>query len=183
MKKKKIKTQPQRPGKYAVDMATWQRSIQSRRGPPPPEYTCCHHLSVARRHSLSQQMRGLSERAPQFLRDAGEQGGSRHARLWFLPTARTDRTGSLGARSVAFGCWNFGRRATCAREGGVFLLGRAKVLVLVSFFVIRLFWNLFEIIGLRYKSVSLSTGTNISVLFMSKILQVWTRVNLDRILL
>lgn len=32
-------------------------------------------------------MRGLSERAPQFLRDAGEQGGSRHARLWFLPTA------------------------------------------------------------------------------------------------
>lgn len=127
-------------------MATWQRSIQSRRGPPPPEYTCCHHLSVARRHSLSQQMRGLSERAPQFLRDAGEQGGSRHARLWFLPTARTDRTGSLGASSVAFGCWNFGRRATCAQEGGVFLLGRAKVLVLVSFFVIMLFWNLFEII-------------------------------------
>lgn len=31
-------------------------------------------------------MRGLSERAPQFLRDCGEEGGSRHARLWFLPT-------------------------------------------------------------------------------------------------
>lgn len=63
-------------------MATWQCS----RRPPPPQYTCCHHLSVARRHSLSQQMRGLSERAPQFLRDCGEEGGPRLASLWFLLT-------------------------------------------------------------------------------------------------
>lgn len=45
-------------------------------------------------------MRGLSERAPQFLRDRGEQGGSSHARLWLLPTvlpliqARLDRPAS-----------------------------------------------------------------------------------------
>lgn len=31
-------------------------------------------------------MRGLSERAPQFLRDHGEQGGSSPARVWLLPT-------------------------------------------------------------------------------------------------
>lgn len=65
-------------------MATWERSIQSAKAPSSPAHTGCHHLSMARRHSLSQQMRGLSERAPQFLRGSGE-GGSRHARLWFLP--------------------------------------------------------------------------------------------------
>lgn len=60
--------------------------FSQQRASSSPRYTCCHHLSMARRHSLSQQMRGLSERAPQFLRDCGEEGGSRHARLWFLPT-------------------------------------------------------------------------------------------------
>lgn len=59
--------------------------VFSQQMPPPPQHTGCHHLSMAWRHSLSQQMRGLSERAPQFLGDCGE-GGSRHARLWFLPT-------------------------------------------------------------------------------------------------
>lgn len=71
-----------------TEQLTWLpgSEVFSQQGPPPPQYTCCHHLSMARRHSLSQQMRGLSERAPQFLRDCGEEGGSRHARLWFLPT-------------------------------------------------------------------------------------------------
>lgn len=71
-----------------TEQLTWLpgSEVFSQRGPPPPRYTCCHHLSMARRHSLSQQMRGLSERAPQFLRDCGEEGGFRHARLWFLPT-------------------------------------------------------------------------------------------------
>lgn len=71
-----------------TEQLTWLpgSEVFSQQGPPPPQYTCCHHLSMARRHSLSQQMRGLSERAPQFLRDCGEKGGSRHARLWFLPT-------------------------------------------------------------------------------------------------
>lgn len=59
--------------------------LSSQKRPPPSPHTGCHHLSVARRHSLSQQMRGLSERAPQFLRDSGEDG-SRHASLWFLQT-------------------------------------------------------------------------------------------------
>lgn len=39
-------------------------------------------------------MRGLSERAPQFLRDCGEEGVSRHARLQFLPTGGERVTGA-----------------------------------------------------------------------------------------
>lgn len=77
-------------GSEAWTLSSWHGYLAVKysvsKGPPPPRYTCCHHLSMARRHSLSQQMRGLSERAPQFLRDCGEEGGSRHARLWFLPT-------------------------------------------------------------------------------------------------
>lgn len=67
--------------------------------PPPPQYTCCHHLSTDRRHSLSQQMMGLSERAPQLLRDCGEEGESTHARLWFLPTVLLLASGQ--ARSLS----------------------------------------------------------------------------------
>ena len=71
-----------------TEQLTWLpgSKIFSQQEPPPPQHKCCHHLSMAQRHSLSQQMRGLSEPAPQFLRDCGEEGGSRHARLWFLPT-------------------------------------------------------------------------------------------------
>lgn len=77
-------------GSEAWKLSSWHGYLAVKysvsKGPPPPRYTCCHHISMARRHSLSQQMRGLSERAPQFLRDCGEAGGSRRARLWFLPT-------------------------------------------------------------------------------------------------
>lgn len=115
-------------------MATWQQSIQSSRPPPPPhrrplpprppppppKYTCCHHLSVARRHSLSQQMRGLSERAPQFLRDAGERGGSGTRRALVSSDCAAAAAAALqptgvqspepSISSVTVGCWNSGRK-------------------------------------------------------------------------
>lgn len=98
--------------------------VFSQQGCPPPKYTCCHHLSMARRHSLSQQMRGLSERTPQFLRDGGEQGGSSHARLWFLSTvlllaqAGPDHS-ALAVLHSAVLIWE--KKSTCAQEGVVFL--------------------------------------------------------------
>lgn len=45
-------------------------------------------------------MRGLSERAPQFLRDRGEQGGSGPARLRLLPTVFAPHPGPAGSPSI-----------------------------------------------------------------------------------
>lgn len=104
-----------------TEKLTWLpgSEVFSQQRPPPPQHTGCHHLSMAWRHSLSQQMRGLSERAPQFLRDSGE-GGSRHARLWFLPTvllfvqAGLDHSAWSATRSAD---WTWGERMTSALEG------------------------------------------------------------------
>lgn len=98
--------------------------------PPPLQYTCCHHLSMARRHSLSQQMRGLSKRAPQFLRDCGEEGGSRHARLWFLLTVCRCFTGWAG--SVHISCHTLGPSDLRERERRQPVLYRVVVLSDVS---------------------------------------------------
>lgn len=66
-------------------------------------------------------MRGLSERAPQFLRDCGEEGGSRHARLWFLPTVLLLVRAGLDHSTVAVShsaTWTCGQRMTSAVQGG-----------------------------------------------------------------
>lgn len=55
-----------------TQLPCWEVFSQQKPPPSSAAHSGCHHLSMARRHSLSQQMRGLSERAPQFLRGSGE---------------------------------------------------------------------------------------------------------------